>query len=286
MTNKFPWEKLGAFNVSWHITDRCNYNCEFCFRPVHGTEVTLIEAKTVIDKLASIGLKKISWSGGEPLLWQGIEDLIEYTKKKGIVTMIISNGELMGERNKKKLMENLDWLNLPLEGPNAEMNELMTRKKGHFDRTIKLMEWANKNKIKLKINTVASRINKDEIINMVPLIKKYKVERWKIFQFYPIRWVSRSNKGKFQMKESDFLRIKEEVEKLMEGFNCMVVFESNKDMDRSYFAIAPDASVFVSYNGQDSFIGNLLKDEVKLIWQNPLIDKLKYWNRSKWLLNK
>lgn len=286
MKIKFPWEKFGAFNVSWHITDRCNYNCEFCFRPVHGKELTLSEAKKVIDKLALIGLKKISWSGGEPLLWRGIEDLIEYTKKKGISTMIISNGELMGERDQKKLLENLDWLNLPLEGPNAEMNELMSRKKGHFGRTIKLMEWANKNKINLKINTVASRINKDEIINMVPFIKKYKVKRWKIFQFYPIRWVSRNNRSKFQMKESDFLRIKEEVEKLMEGTDCMVVFESNKDMDRSYFAIAPDSSVFVSLNGQDSFIGNLLKDEPKLIWQNPLIDKVKYWNRSKWLLNK
>ena len=274
---------IKPFNVSWHITDRCNYNCQFCFRPVHGNELNLAKAKKVIDRLVEAGLKKISWSGGEPMLWKGIIDLIEYTKSKGIITMLITNGELLTKRRLDRLEKCLDWLNLPLEGSNAKMNELMTRKKGHFDRVIKLLERVKKKKIKLKINTVASRLNKDDIENIIPIIKDYRIKRWKLFQFYPVRWIGKRNMQLFALKESDFLRIKEVILPMIDKDKCMVVFETNSDMDRSYFAIAPDAEVYVSHNYRDYFIGNLLKDDPKDIFNHPILDKVKYWERSRWL---
>jgi radical S-adenosyl methionine domain-containing protein 2 len=276
-------KKINLWNVSWHITDRCNYNCKFCFRPKHGREVSLEKAKKVVDKLARAGLTKISFAGGEPLLWKGMLELIEYTKKKGIVTMLITNGELLDSKKQKRLVSCLDWLNIPLEGPSSRMNELMTRKKGHFNRTIKLMKWANDNNIKLKVNTVAAKQNKDVICEMVDLIKKYKVKRWKVFQFYPVRGIAKKNKQMFVITGSDFLRIKEEVLRLMENRGCMVVFETNDDMDRSYFAVSPDSEVFVSYKGIDFFIGNLYKEKIKNIWSHPILDKVKYWERSRWV---
>lgn len=277
---------LQPFNASWHIIERCNYDCKFCFRPDHGKDLSLDEAKLVIDKLIEAGLKKISWAGGEPLLWKGIIELIEYTKSKGIITMLITNGRLLTEDRLERLEKCLDWLNLPLEGSTSEMNDKMTRSVGHFDQTLRLMEWANGTKnVKLKINTVAARQNKDDIVNMIPLIKKFDVKRWKIFQFYPVRRIAKMNKAIFTMQESEFLRIKEEVVPQFRKDECMVVFETNADMDRSYFAIAPDSEVYISYNYDDYFIGNLLKEDPEKIFCNPVLDKIKYWERSKWFIS-
>lgn len=274
-------------NVSWHVTFKCNYNCSFCFRPDFGEECNYQQAKKIIDKLAKAGLKKISWGGGEPLLWPKMISLIRYTHKKGIITMLITNGELITPKILSELVGNLDWLNLPLDGSNDVMQDLMTRKKGHFKRTINLIRYIREHNlpIKLKINTVASRINKDDIINIVNIIKHWQINRWKVFQFYPIRNVSRKNKVIFNMKESDFLRIKEEIVPLFWKSSQMVVFETNSDMERSYFAIAPSGKVYVSYKGKDHIVGDLKTDSVELIWEDEILDKVKYWERSKWVLS-
>jgi len=202
--------------------------------------------------------------------------------------MIITNGELLDFKKVKKLEKNLDWLNLPLDGSCDKIQDLMTRKKGHFSRTMKIINYIRNNNldINLKINTVASRLNKDDIINIAKIIKRKKIKRWKIFQFYPIRQTGAENYKIFSMKESDFLRIKEETLPLFKKSQKMVVFETNQDMERSYFAIAPSGKVYVSHKGQDYIIGDLKFDSVKKIWQNKLIDKVKFWERSKWVLDK
>ena len=162
----------------------------------------------------------------------------------------------------------------------------MTRKEGHYGRAMNIIDFVRKKniKIKLKINTVASKINQDDIINIARLIKSKKIERWKIFQFYPIRMMGMKNKSLFEMKESDFLKLKEKIVPLFTKMKQMVVFETNKDMERSYFAISPGGKVYVSYKRKDYVIGDLKKDSVKKIWQNELIDKLKFWERSRWIL--
>ncbi len=291
-----PKKKLSVFpslinpiNVSWHITFDCNYDCHFCFRPNFGNECTLTQAKRIIDKLAQTGLRKISWGGGEPLLWKGIFQLVEYTHSLGISTMLITNGELLTKGKLRSLEEVLDWLNLPLDGSNERIQQLMTRKKGHFNRTMDLINFIRKNKIriKLKINTVASKLNKDDVINIAKIIKTKKIERWKVFQFYPIRQMGKKNRILFEMKVSDFLRLKEEILPLFKSVKKgrqMVVFETNEDMERSYFAIAPSGKVYVSYKGRDYVIGDLKTDPVKKIWQNKLLDKLKYWERTRWVV--
>ncbi len=282
----FP-DNFQPINVSWHITFKCNYDCQFCFRPNFGQECSFEEAKKIIDKLAKAGLKKISWGGGEPLLWPRIFDLIKYTKSLGITTMIITNGELLNFEKIRKMEKVLDWLNLPLDGSCDKVQDLMTRKEGHFSRTMKVIDYINNNKldIKLKINTVASKLNKDDIINIATIIKKEKIKRWKIFQFYPIRQTGAKNSKIFSIKESDFLRIKEEVLPLFENSKQMVVFETNQDMERSYFAIAPSGKVYVSHGEKDYIVGDLKVDSVEKIWQNKLIDKVKFWERSKWIFN-
>ena len=287
MLKKFVTPQITPINVSWHITFKCNYHCLFCFRPDFGKECNLKQAKKIIDKLAKAGLKKISWGGGEPLLWKGIFELIAYTHSLGISTMLITNAELLTKKDIRQLAPVLDWLNLPLDGSNEKIQVLMTRKKVHFRRIMEIITFIRENKIniKLKLNTVAAKINKDDIINIAQIVKKNKIERWKIFQFYPIRHLGKKNRQFFQIKESDFLRIKEEIEPLFRGNDQMIVFETNKDMERSYFAIAPSGKVYVSHKGKDYIIGDLKIDSVKKILQNDLLDKLKYWERSRWVLS-
>lgn len=281
---KIDKDNFKPINVSWMITNRCNYNCEFCFGAFEDEELDLTMAKKVVKKLAREGLKKISWAGGEPLLWPGLMKLIKYTQDLGIQTMLISNGELITDEVAKELKLHLDWINLPLEGSTSKMNDLMTRKKGHFQRVIRLLKLFQDSRVNLKINTVASALNVDDITNMVPIIKKYGVKRWKIFQFFPVRGRSLTNKNKFLLDTDKFMQLKKRVLGEFDSNGCMVVFETNEELEDSYFSITPGGLVYVSQDDQDVILGDLKTQTVKEIWQHPALDKEKYWKRSKWVL--
>lgn len=279
-------KKIRPINVSWMITNRCNYNCEFCFGEFEEEELDLETAKKVIDKLQKAGLKKISWAGGEPLLWPHMMDLIDYTHSLGVTTMLITNGELINQQVLLKLKENLDWLNLPLEGSTAKMNELMTRKQGHFQRTVKIFDQLKDSQIKLKINTVATKINIDDIVNMVPLIDKYNIKRWKIFQYYPIRGRSIASQEKFLLELDEFEKVRNQVMAMVDSDKCMVVFENCEQLEDSYFSITPSGLVYVSKDDKDVTLGDLKTQSIEEIWSHVALDKKKYWERSKWVLEK
>ncbi len=271
-------------NVTWMITNRCNYNCEFCFRFFERKELDYKTAVKITDKLAAAGLRKISWAGGEPLLWPRMMDLIDYTHQHSIDTMLISNGELITQDMIARFKENLDWLNLPLDGSSPEMSNAMTRKEGHFQRVIKIFDQLKDSGVKLKINTVASKINIDDIVNMVPLIKRFNIKRWKIFQFYPVRGDAVDSADKFSLSPKRFEQVRKTVTDMIDSQDCMVVFENNEQLEESYFALTPDGLVYVSHKGKDIFIGDLKTDDVNDIWNHPSLNKDKYWERSKWVL--
>lgn len=278
-------EKLiTPINITWMITNRCNYHCEFCFRFFDKNELDYPTAKKITDKLIDGGMKKMSWAGGEPLLWPNMMDLIEYTSSRGVMTMIITNGELITKEIATRLKQTLDWLNLPLDGSTSEMSNRMTRKIGHFERTIEHLKNFQNTGVKLKINTVAASINIEDIVNMVPIIKRYKIKRWKIFQFYPVRGAAIDSRQKFELDVKKFEQVREQVNQMIDPQECMVVFENNKELDKSYFALTPDGLVYVSINGKDIFLGDLKTQEVRDIWDNPWLDKQKYWNRSNWII--
>ena len=56
-------------SINYHITERCNYQCKFCFARFKRSrkELVLAEALKLIDDLALYGCEKINFAGGKPL---------------------------------------------------------------------------------------------------------------------------------------------------------------------------------------------------------------------------
>ncbi len=88
-----------ARNVSWDsdlqrceliLTDRCNFKCAYCRgikKDLRG-DITLSQAKFVVDTWASGNLRNIRFSGGEPTLWPNLLELVKYTKSKSCIQRI------------------------------------------------------------------------------------------------------------------------------------------------------------------------------------------------------
>ena len=78
--------------VCWNITNRCNRNCKFCFRDKASNELSLDYNLQVLNNLEKLNVTKISYSGGEALLYEGIEKLFRASKEKGMYNKLNTNG--------------------------------------------------------------------------------------------------------------------------------------------------------------------------------------------------
>ncbi len=88
-----------AKNVSWEsdlqrceliLTNRCNFKCLYC-RGIKNElcgDISLNEAKHIIDIMCEGNIRNIRFSGGEPTLWKNLPELIQYVKTKKCIEHI------------------------------------------------------------------------------------------------------------------------------------------------------------------------------------------------------
>lgn len=244
-------------SLCWNITGICNENCKFCYRK-KCKDNTLEENKKIVDNLFQINIKKISFCGGEPLLYENLFSLVRYIRKKNpnVELSITTNGKCIDEEKLKKILTYFNWISFPIDSTNAVINEEIGRGYEHLDKIIQLLEECN-NKIKMKINTVATQLNKEEIENIYHIISQYSVMRWKIFRFFPIRG-AQEYKDLFYLDEKEAKNIQILLQRLNKKNNLKIEYNDFEGKP-SCFSIQPDGVVEASNN---ITLGNFLEDSV------------------------
>lgn len=257
-------------SVCWTITTHCNQNCDFCYAVKDIDSLNLDKNFKILKKLVDSGVKKISFVGGEPLIYSDLFPLIKKAHKLKVITSLTTNAILMDHSVLKKYSSYLDWITFSLDSLNNNIQAEMTRENNHVDKIIYLLdEIKEKNyNINIKINTIASKINKDYIKDMIALIKNYdSIIRWKIHQFVPLRNNAKENKSKFYINQKEFDDLKDEIlnNRSLKNVDTRINFSGEKELEKSYFVIDPNGDV----NGNNGVekIGNILNYSVSELWR-------------------
>lgn len=278
-------EKLEIPNsICWNITRKCNDICKFCYRDTLSEDLNFESNKKILDNIIDSGVKKITFAGGEPLMYDHILDLIKYAKENKMITSLTTNSILLSEELLCQLEEYLDCITLSLDANSSELQVMMTRNKNHFNNVIHVLDLIKHNNLsmKVKINTIVSKINKEEVKNMVELIEYYNIYRWKLFQFVPLRGFAYENKEKFYITDEEFYNIQSEIlknENLTK--NKIITFSDRNSIESSYFVIFPNGDVKISTDLSDKIVGNLMKDSIADIWKNKFYEKNLHIERTK-----
>ena len=88
------------------VTNRCQCACARCAvsgGKDSGPELSGKEIKELIAEAAALGVREVSFFGGEPLLREGLTELISFTRGLGLRATLTSNGLLIDEAAAKKL---------------------------------------------------------------------------------------------------------------------------------------------------------------------------------------
>lgn len=276
--------KKSPISVCWDITNQCNANCEFCFRPLVINEIGIEKKRLILSKIINSGIRKITFTGGEPLLSDHITTLIKEAHNSGLITAIDTNGIMLKQRL-EELVNYLDWITLPIDGSKDSVQGEMTREINHFNNTITLIEVLKKLHFSIKINTVISKKNIDDLPNIAKLINCLKIDRWKIFQFIPFRGYSIENAKQFHISDEQFnFAIDNLFNKLEFKPNCQVTIADRNYLQGNYFIILCDGRVRTTINNADVIAGNLLEQSVSELWESGLFNCKKHYLNRQWLL--
>lgn len=263
-------------SVCWNITNQCNDNCLFCYRDKISKDLDFDNQKIIIDKIALSGIRKLTFAGGEPLLIPEIKTLINYAKSKGLMVSLTTNAILLKGEMLDFCLENLDWLTLSLDGSNDSIQNEMTRNTGHFIHVLEVLDYAKhlkQRQCKIKVNTVVSSINQDCILKIADIIVNNAVNRWKLFQFVPLRGNAREHNEKFFISDTAFKCIVQETQKYLEKEETLLSISGRDSIENAYFVIFPNGDIKISLNLEDQIIGNALTDDLQHLWQHELYQK-------------
>lgn len=247
--------------VSFHIVKPCNMKCKFCYATFDdfrvGKQLNKYECFEIIEKLAKAGVQKITFAGGEPLLYKHIKEVIVYSKILGLTTSIITNGSLLEDQWLLEMKPYLNWIGVSIDSIYNVTNEQIGRTaKGPSKYRHNYFELIGKIKslgYQFKINTVVNAFNWDEDFN--ELISFAQPSRWKVFQTLRV-------KGQNDKQFAEIACTAEQFHEFIKNHSrhkCLVP-EDNEAMTGSYLLIDPLGRLFENSKGEhtysDTVVGN------------------------------
>ena len=276
MKSNLTPKKQDVRSVNWHITQRCNYNCKFCFSKNLDKEVrSLKTAEEILRHLSRIGMEKINFVGGEPTLHPLFFDIVKLAKSMGFVVSFVSNGYYLNRDVIVKLKPFVDWIGLSIDSADEKIEVLLGRGNGsHVKKILELAGIIHEVGIKLKINTTITRLNWKE--DMRPLISLLKPDRWKMFQVLHIRGQNSHYFDDLSITNEQFSYFKSLNQEPIEGFSP--VFEGSNEMLASYFMISPSGLAMSNTDGANRTFLTLTDVDHENVWK--IMDVQQYLERE------
>lgn len=165
-------EKIKPCFCCLAITDSCILKCKMCYK---WQDAALFAMPTVEQYKRFISSLRgfvdegfaINFAGGEPLLYEGVLDLVKYGVSNGFWTNIASNGWLINEEMAQRIGDSgLNEINLSLDGINESTHDYLRGVKGVYRCVMNALEYLNKysKNTKICICAVIYDCNLDELL--------------------------------------------------------------------------------------------------------------------------
>lgn len=159
------------------VTDRCNFRCPYCmpaenFGPGHAflkdpQLMSFAELTRLLRAFAALGVEKLRFTGGEPLLRADLTALIAFAKNELRIPDIAltTNAWLLEQRAPALRAAGLDRLNISLDALDPKIFARMNGLGFTPERVLRAIDAAHALGLPIKLNTVVQRgVNETELL--------------------------------------------------------------------------------------------------------------------------
>ena len=164
-------------DVNIIITHKCNLYCKHCYmnagnNDYENSDKIFQKFKITIDKLQDLGIKKIMITGGECTVSSNLIKMLEYCKRKGMITSIFTNGMILN----KKIYNYVDDYNLSIDGLEDYHNDIRGNSHAYKNvlRTINYLQSNNKN---ITVQMTVTRQNINQVLPTLDVLRTYDIKK-------------------------------------------------------------------------------------------------------------
>jgi pyruvate-formate lyase-activating enzyme len=274
----------GVSTVDFHITAKCSQACPYCwgprrFRNPVDTEIS----KRIIVRIKDLGVRRIVFTGGDPLQRPDAVDLIRYAKEIGLETALSTTGDYLTPEILKALSPFLDLISLPLDGSTEEINS-KTKHPGHFSAILQSLDWLRAYPgIDVKVCTPVTRYNLSDIPAIAQLVEEYSHTTqarvfYNVFQAFPramfsVKW------ERLVVSDDEFSRLNDQVGAKT---NIRINFLSHETLDKLYVMVFPDGSMTIPKGAEYLNFGPFLGvEDFEQVLDNSQFDSAKHLRHSR-----
>ena len=165
------------YHVQWFVTRKCNYRCKGCgvWLEQDVEELSTEEIKRGLDILKELGVIEIVLSGGNPLLRDDIDEIIEYASRF-FITTVYDNGSMAAE--KIEALRNADLVAISIDSLDLGKNDYIKGVKGAWKKAMQAVEKLHMEGIRVSVTPTISQFNLYEIVDFTNYFLQKGIPLW------------------------------------------------------------------------------------------------------------
>ncbi len=180
-----------GYHAVWEVTEACNLRCRHCHAMSEEggpDELTTDEGRAFIDQLARLPrFQMLAFSGGEPLVRRDIDDLLAHAKRRGLVSVIATNGTLIDLPRAKALRRlGVKGVAVSFDSTDPAIHNHIRRHPTAFERALRGIEACRKAGLVIQINYTAMQENLATLEQVVRFCHEIRADIMLCYQLVPM----------------------------------------------------------------------------------------------------
>lgn len=147
-------------SLTFQLTRNCNFRCVYCSEPPGIRTRTRADVQEMIDKLQ--GMRRIIFSGGEPMAYKYFWDALEHAQGKFERIVLSTNASLISRDAAARLKDLVHYVDVTVDGPRRQHDAI----RGNYDKVIRGLRRVAEEEIPLSVICVYMNQNR-RVINYI-----------------------------------------------------------------------------------------------------------------------
>jgi PqqA peptide cyclase len=187
------------------LTYRCPLRCPYCSNPTgwaqHRDELDTKTWSRVFREAEDLGVVQINLSGGEPLLRDDLEQLVDQARVLELYTNLITSGMPLTRQRLETLRAcGLDNVQVSVQDVSAEASDRIAGTTA-FNKKLEVARWVKELGMPLTLNIVLHRDNLDRVAEMIALAEQLGADRLELANTQYLGWALVNRKALLPTRE-------------------------------------------------------------------------------------
>ncbi|HEX3178935.1 MAG TPA: pyrroloquinoline quinone biosynthesis protein PqqE [Methylomirabilota bacterium] len=185
-------EEPRPYTLVAELTYRCPLRCPYCSNPTdyprHAEALGTDDWLRIFAEAEALGVVQLNLTGGEPLLRDDLEPLVEGARRLDLYTNLITSGiPLSRERLAGFRALGLDNVQVSIQDVSAAASDRIAGVRA-FDRKLQVARWVKELGFPLTLNVVLHRQNLDRVAEVIALAESLGADRLELANTQYLGW--------------------------------------------------------------------------------------------------